>query len=72
MPTGTVAKPPRDLSDLITLFGSVDDIATVDNFGFAKRAGEIIARSGGNIQRQYRARRERVSKRREIDRTMLI
>jgi len=54
-PVGTVAKLSRDLSDLITLFGSADEIATVDIFGLAKWAGEIIARSGGNIQRQYEA-----------------
>ena len=60
-----LANPTKHLTDLILLVGSAAEIAPVDNLTFAKRAGEIIARSGANIRSRYTAGRERVAKRRE-------
>ena len=65
MLTEALPESKRDLTELITLLGSLDEIAPVDNFALAKRAGEIIARAGANLGRRYTARPERIAKRRK-------
>jgi hypothetical protein len=41
---------PQQLAHLLNLIGSADDIAPVDDFKFAKRAGEMIARAVASMR----------------------
>jgi hypothetical protein len=54
MLTGAATKPTRHLTTLLMLIGSADEIASVDNLGFAKRAGKIIAGAAANMRRRRR------------------
>jgi hypothetical protein len=61
MLTGVLPEPTRQLADLIRSLGSPDEIASVDDFRFAKRAGEIIARAGASMRSRNTAQRKRIT-----------
>jgi hypothetical protein len=45
----------------MALIGSPDEIAPVEDFEFAKRAGKMIARAAGKTRRRYLGREMRLS-----------
>jgi len=70
--TEALPESKRDLTELITLLGSSDEIAPVDDFGFAKKAGEIIARTRADIRRRYTANRERTANKDQDQRVLRV